>query len=126
MNTDFMELLGNFLVTSAQNKKQSDQLFKWLQNCHTLTPENISTGGVGIDPKFQDLLLSMYGSKNSLPIGTETVQLTEDTIEKFITSMNETFQSMGFVPRSEHLALEEKYKKLQKEHEELKEKIDSL
>lgn len=133
MDAKFLELLGNILVGSARNKQQSDQFFEWVQSGFSdLGKKNVAWVESSGNELFE-MFKSWYGLNDISQKKSEYDKMSEEAFDQFNTSMKESFFSMGFVPRSEHLELVERYEKLKTEnaalqtkHKELEETVDHL
>lgn len=126
MDAKFLELLGNILVGSARNTQQSEQFFQWLQSgfadMGSKKPPWEESGG----NEIFDLFRSWYGLEELSKQPSEYGKVTEEAFSKFNDSLKDSFLSMGFVPRKEHLELVEKYEKLKAKHAELEETVEHL
>lgn len=126
MDAKFLEFLGNLLVGSARNKQQSDQFFQWLQSGFPVFNDPKSKEDVRGSNELLDMLNSWYGLDKNSSDAPEYTKLSEEAFSRFNESMKESFFSMGFVPRSEHLELVEKYEQLKAQKAELEEKHKDL
>lgn len=126
MDAKFMELLGNILLGSARNKQQTDQFFEWLQTGFS-DPKARSQpwAETGVNELF-DMFRSWYGLNEVSRQSAQYQQLSEEALKQFHASMKDTFFTMGFVDRAEHLALVEKYEQLKAQCQEQEETINHL
>jgi hypothetical protein len=114
MDSDFLELWGNLLLSAAKGQRQIEEINKW-----------VSQGLKGFDD-LSNMVLSFYGVENK----DEDAPLDRDTWAKvrkgFLGSYYEYIKQMGMVPEAEYQALCAKYKELEKKSTEQEETIAYL
>ncbi len=104
MNKEFLEFFGNFLVDVARGQKQVEQIWKW-----------ISSDFKG----FEDLnreFKKFYGLDKLSESDPEYRSMWEKSISDFRKAFKEYLELFDVVPK-------EKYEKVVKECEKLKEKV---
>lgn len=112
MDDKFLEFWGNFLLSAARGKKQTDEMFRWMRtgfpNPDQSSPEQHS-------PDFQEfrgMFRKFYGLDSLSQYSDQYRKNSEKAVYDFQKSLKEYLSLMGIVSQEEHLALVEKYEKL--------------
>ncbi|MEE4356715.1 MAG: hypothetical protein V2I97_09600 [Desulfococcaceae bacterium] len=125
MDEKFLEFWGNFLLNAARGKKQTDNMFRWMQTGFPNLNEAASDKG----PDFRELtqmFRKLYGLEGLSAYGDDYKKMSEKALEDFQKSFKEYLSVMGIVSQEEHLALVEKYENLKTKCAQQEESIKHL
>ena len=101
MDRQFLEFLGNFLISAAKGQKQLEDMTQW-----------ISCGFSGFD-ELTNMFRKFYGI-NGLPLASpDNTKAWEKASENFKKSYHEWLNLMSVVPKSEYQILEKKCEALE-------------
>jgi len=126
MDEKFLEFWGNFLLSAAQGRKQTDYMFRWMRNGF---PNLEKPSADQQSPDFQDLarmFRKFYGLSSLSPDSDQYRKTSETAMYDFQKSFKEYLTLMGIVSQQEHLALVEKYENLKTRCAEQEETIKHL
>ncbi len=125
MDENFLELLGNSLITMARTKKQGDETVTAFRDWFASGagfPFEIPASGME--------LLSDHFLKSPGPGSTgddrDRNAMLEEALSNFQDAFAANIDALGFVPRDRHLELVEKYEALKSRYNEQKETVDNL
>ncbi|MGE0085179.1 MAG: hypothetical protein AB7S75_12250 [Desulfococcaceae bacterium] len=112
MDEKFLEFWGNFLLSAARGKKQTEHMFRWMRtgfpNLDESSPDQHS-------PDFQEFIRmfrKFYGLDGLSQYSDQYKKTSETAMYDFQKSFREYLSLMGIVSQEEHLALVEKYENL--------------
>ncbi len=126
MDEKFLEFWGNFLLSAARGKKQTDHMFRWMR---TGFPNPEKSSQDQHSPDFQELtrmFRKFYGLDSLSPQSEQYKKTSDLAMYDFQKSLKEYLALMGIVSQQEHLALVEKYEKLKAKCEQQEETIKHL
>ncbi|MGA2402116.1 MAG: hypothetical protein ABSG91_10460 [Syntrophobacteraceae bacterium] len=106
MDRQFLEFWGNSLLNAAKNRKQLEDMTKWMGSGFTGFEETTS------------LFRKLYGLEKLEQSSPDYLKVWAEAQENFTKSFKDFFALLDVVPREEYLALVKKY-------EELKERVES-
>ncbi len=113
MDKEFLEFFGNFLLNAAKGQRQMEEMNRWMQN-----------GFSGVD-ELSDMFRKLYGLKGAAD-SPDYAKAWEKASQNFRESLEQWLGLMDMTPKSEHLALKEKYEALKKEVAEKDQTIQKL
>ncbi len=114
MDPQFLEFLGNFLITAAKGQKNMEDMKKWMGN------------GLSGFNDITEMYKKFYGL-DRLPENSEQyTRLWEDSMESFGKSFQEYLNTLGVVSRKEYLELYDKCVELEKRVSEQEENAKNL
>ncbi|QTA80957.1 Uncharacterized protein dnl_32740 [Desulfonema limicola] len=126
MDEKFLELWGNLLLSAARGKKQTNDIFRWMQSGFPNLNETSDKPGF---PDFKDLsemFHRLYGLDQLSNRSEEYKKMSNKALKDFQQSFKDYLCSMGIVSKNEHLALVEKYEKLKAKCADQEETIKHL
>jgi len=126
MDEKFLEFWGNFLLSAARGRKQTDYLFRWMRSGF---PNLEKSSADQQSPDFQELtkmFRKFYGLSSLSPDSDQYRKISETAMYDFQKSFKEYLTLMGIVSQQEHLALVEKYENLKTRCAEQEETIKHL
>lgn len=106
MERQFLEFMGNFMLSAARGQKQLEDMARWM-----------GSGFSGFE-ELSTLFRKIYRLETPQKESADAQSLWRDAMEHFSASFREYLSLFGVVPREEYLALVRKV-------EELKERIES-
>lgn len=114
MDKHFLELWGNFLLSVARGQRRMEDMNRWL-----------SQGFTGF-PDLTDMMKQAYGLADDPKESTDMAAQWGNANETFLKSYTEFLNSMGVVPKSDHLRLVKKYEALKEKADQQEETIRHL
>ncbi len=108
MDEKFLEFWGNFLISTAREKKRADDITSIMQKSITGFNEMFATGLNEMTPMFR----KFYGLDKVSEQSDDYSTLTKKAVDDFQKSFKDYMSMMGVFPREDYLALVEKYEKL--------------
>ena len=112
MDEKFLELWGNLLLSAAQGKKQTNDIFRWMQSGFPNLNARADKPGF---PEFKELskmFHRLYGLDQFSNPSEEYREMSDRALQDFQNSFKNYLASMGIVSKTEYLALVEKYENL--------------
>ncbi len=114
MDKNSMEFWGNYLLSAARGQQNLEDMAKWLQQGFR--------GFEGVTEMFR----KAYGLNREKEGSPDYLAAWMKAQEDFRKSFSEFFSLVGFVPRSEHLELMQKYEELKTKAASQEETINHL
>lgn len=113
MDEKFLELWGNLLLSAARGKKQTNDVFRWMQS--GFPNFNDTSSNKQSYPDFKELsemFHRLYGLDQLSTQSEKYKEMSDKALQDFQKSFKDYLNSMGIVSRDEHLTLIQKYEKL--------------
>lgn len=128
MDERFLEFWGNLMLNAAQGKKQTDALFRRIQQSFFpfAAPPPRSEREKGEADDLWAMFRKFYGLDRFSEQSTEYKHQSQKAMEEFQRSFKEYLNMMGMVPKDEHLKLVEKYEALKEQCAQQEETLHHL
>jgi len=113
MDEKFLELWGNLLLSAARGKKQTNDIFRWMQTGFpNLNDTSTNKPGFPDFKELSEMFHRLYGLDQVSNRSAEYKEMSGKALHDFQKSFTDYLASMGIVSKNEHLTLIEKYEKL--------------
>lgn len=122
MDEKFLEFWGNFLISTAREKKRADDITSIMQKSIANFNEMFAAGLGEMTPMFR----KFYGLDNLSEHGEEYSTMTKKAVDDFQKSFKDYLAMMGVFPQKDYLTLVEKYEKLKEKCADQEETIKHL
>ncbi|MCP4111596.1 MAG: hypothetical protein GY749_39765 [Desulfobacteraceae bacterium] len=122
MDEKFLEFWGNFLISTAREKKRADDISNIMQKSITDFNEMFAAGMGELTPMFR----KFYGLDKLSEKSDDYSTMTKKAVDDFQKSFKDYMAMMGVFPKEDYLALVEKYEKLKEKCADQEETIRHL
>jgi len=127
MDEKFLELWGNLLLSAARGKKQTNDIFRWMQTGFpNLNDTSPNKPGFPDFKELSEMFHRLYGLDKVSNRSEEYKEMSGKALQDFQKSFIDYMTSMGIVSKNEHLTLIEKYEKLKAKCADQEETIKHL
>ncbi|MDM8537746.1 hypothetical protein QUF70_13395 [Desulfobacterales bacterium HSG17] len=127
MDEKFLELWGNLLISAARGKKQSNDIFRWMQTGFpNLNDTSSNKPGFPDFKEVSEMFHRLYGLDQVSNPSDEYKKMSGQAFQDFQKSFKNYLDSMGIVSKDEHLTLIKKYEKLKTKCADQEETINHL